>query len=54
MPSRKWLTLTLMLALVLLTGSPLMAAPSAQDNVVFITYPTSGTTVSGVVQIIGR
>ncbi|RME37721.1 MAG: hypothetical protein D6793_03795 [Thermoflexia bacterium] len=53
MPSRKWLTLTLMLALVLLTGSPLMAAPSAQDNVVFITYPTSGTTVSGVVQIIG-
>ncbi|MCS7282725.1 MAG: hypothetical protein RMK65_01330 [Anaerolineae bacterium] len=53
MPGRKWLILILALSLVLLTGSPLRAAPLTQDNVVVITYPTSGTTVSGVVQILG-
>lgn len=41
------------LAVFLLAGGPLLAAPPPQDNVVIITFPTSGVTVSGVVQILG-
>ncbi len=37
----------------LLIGGPLLAAPPPQENVVIITFPSSGATVSGVVQIIG-
>lgn len=40
--------------LILLTaGGPLAAAPPPQENVVIITFPQSGATISGVVQILG-
>lgn len=49
--------LALVLGAVLLTllaaGEPLAAAPLPQENVVIITFPTNGATVSGVVQILG-
>ncbi len=41
------------LTVFLLAGGRLMAAPPPQDNVVIITFPNSGATVSGVVQILG-
>lgn len=41
------------LLIAFLAATPLLAAPLPQDNVVIITFPTSGVTVSGVVQILG-
>ncbi len=41
------------LAALLAARGPLFAAPLPQENVVLITFPNSGATVSGVVQILG-
>jgi hypothetical protein len=42
-----------LLVTYLAAGGNLMAAPPPQENVVIITFPTNGATVSGVVQILG-
>ncbi|MCS7177912.1 MAG: hypothetical protein RML46_07870 [Anaerolineae bacterium] len=43
----------MVLLILLVAVGPLAAAPLPQENVVIITYPQSGDTVSGVVQILG-
>ncbi|MGQ9467218.1 MAG: hypothetical protein ACUVSG_06155 [Anaerolineae bacterium] len=42
-----------LLVTYLAAGGTLTAAPPPQENVVLITFPTNGATVSGVVQILG-
>ncbi|MGB9890329.1 MAG: hypothetical protein ACPLTQ_11765 [Anaerolineae bacterium] len=42
-----------LLVTLLAAGGHLKAAPLPQENVVIITFPTNGATVSGVVQILG-
>lgn len=53
--NRRTLALILgsLLVTSLATGGNLTAAPPPQENVVVITFPTNGATVSGVVQILG-
>ncbi|MBC7226443.1 MAG: hypothetical protein H5T61_04340 [Thermoflexales bacterium] len=54
MNGKKWaLALGAVLLALLVVRGPLGAAPLPQENVVIITFPTNGATVSGVVQILG-